>query len=816
MTREKKFFDALRDVFVGAKVQGESGYINLMRLKSRYYENGVFPQLSKDINAALKPFPHFREELFDKLYTFFSRYFSESGSIYFSYTPLHQNVYEKVYTNDKDVMLFWKTHMLYYAKTDRLFQNLAVELDGQKFFFDVSDLEHKKANEKRELHYSFKEKRKDGVLAFTVAYSERGRKTNTNDILHALRQVSATVGEQLLERAFRVFERQSQVDYFINKNAKAFLEEQFNLWLYQYIFAGESAWTEQRIRQLQSLKDIALKIIAFISQFEDELVKIWNKPKFVLNSNYVVTLSKIVSDCPSERSVESLSLIEKLLNHAGFKSQLEEWRELGIVKGSFKKTDVLVKAGKRKRLAEAWQHLPVDTKHFKDVECEILGLFDNLDESLDGWLIKSENYQALKTILRRFAGRIQSVYVDPPFNTGDDFDYVDHFQDSTWLTLMDNRLELAHEILSDSGSLYLHLDENANALGRLLMDKNFGEDQFRREIVWDIQVLSGFKVKGAERKWILGHQMIYFYSKTNEYFFEKLIQPQSLKYLESFNRTDEEGRKYQVAHGRRIYRDEVEDKGKPFGDVWADLKDLLNVERPFLEVWKELTAAVDLEKPLRSVWSDIMSFQQQPTSSERINFDTQKPEKLLERVIKSSTKPGEIVLDFYGGSGTTPATAQKIGRKYIAIEMGEQFDALMLPRLKRTVAGHETTVSKGNNYRGGGFFKYHGMEQYDDVLRRVRYDDVDLFSDPSKDTYNQYIFLRDLKMLEALEVDTKKNKVTVDLSKLYDGIDVAETLSNLTGKGIKRITAAEVEFADGEKIDLMNLDWRLIKPLIWW
>lgn len=148
MTKEQKFYDALKDIFVGAKVEGESGYINLMKIKSRYYEKGVFPNLKKDINKALEPFPEIREELFDKLYTFFNRYFSESGSIYFRYTPVFQNVYdkiykednvkyqpvdksvkyEKVYTDDKDVILFWKTQPLYYVKTDRLFKNLEVEV----------------------------------------------------------------------------------------------------------------------------------------------------------------------------------------------------------------------------------------------------------------------------------------------------------------------------------------------------------------------------------------------------------------------------------------------------------------------------------------------------------------------------------------------------------------------------------------------------------------------------------------------------------------------------------------------------------------
>jgi len=137
MTKEQKFYGILSDIFVGAKVEGESGYINLMRIKSRYYEKGVFPKLSEDVNKAIEPFldsKDFKEELFDKLYTFFSRYFSESGSIYFRHTPLHQNVYEKVYTDDKDVILFWKTHMLYYVKTDRLFKNLEVLRYGQLDF----------------------------------------------------------------------------------------------------------------------------------------------------------------------------------------------------------------------------------------------------------------------------------------------------------------------------------------------------------------------------------------------------------------------------------------------------------------------------------------------------------------------------------------------------------------------------------------------------------------------------------------------------------------------------------------------------------
>ncbi len=105
---QERFENALRELFVGAKVEGESGFINLMRIKSRYYTDGVFPRLQQDIEAALRPFRGFRQELFDKLYDFFHRYFSPSGSIYFQQTPAHKNIYEKVYTDDRDVVLFWK------------------------------------------------------------------------------------------------------------------------------------------------------------------------------------------------------------------------------------------------------------------------------------------------------------------------------------------------------------------------------------------------------------------------------------------------------------------------------------------------------------------------------------------------------------------------------------------------------------------------------------------------------------------------------------------------------------------------------------
>ncbi|MDV7394661.1 hypothetical protein RZS08_24975, partial [Arthrospira platensis SPKY1] len=162
---------------------------------------------------------------------------------------------EKVYSDEQDVVLFWKTHMLYYVKTDRLFRDLMVEEDGLRFFFDCTHLQHKKNNEKRALVFAFDSIEEDGTVRLNVTYSERGRVTKTDTILKELKKAGRQeIKEAALLRALRVFERQSEVDFFINKDARNFLCEQFDLWMYQYLFKDGTAWNHGRIRQLQALK----------------------------------------------------------------------------------------------------------------------------------------------------------------------------------------------------------------------------------------------------------------------------------------------------------------------------------------------------------------------------------------------------------------------------------------------------------------------------------------------------------------------------------------------------------------------------------
>ena len=155
-------------------------------------------------------------------------------------------------------------------------------------------------------------------------------------------------------------------------------------------------------------------------------------------------------------------------------------------------------------------------------------------------------------------------------------------------------------------------------------------------------------------------------------------------------------------------------------------------------------------------------------------------------------------------------------RKYILVEMGEHFNTVILPRIKKVAFSDKWKDGKANNGQGmSHFVKYYDLEQYEDTLRRARYADAPLFAG-THDAYTSYVFLRDLKLLESVQVDTAQNKVTVQLDKLYDGLDLAETLSCLTGKWIKRLTPTSVEFQDGTTADLNDPEWELVKPLVWW
>ena len=471
--KEDRFLKALESLFIGANVEGDSGFVNLMKIKRDYFCS-IRPQLMEKINQRTEWGTHFRGELFDKLYTFFHRYFCESGSIYFRHIPAFSKVYERVYQDGQDVALSWKTQMLYYVKSDVLVRSMPVELGDasasyatRHFYFDATECQHKRNNERREFIFVFDKvvSREERVIHLKVDYSGKNRKTKVDDILRESRKAGINLTEDELQKAMNVFRRQTEVDYFINKDARGFLREQFDLWAYQYIFQGETIFEEQRIKQLQAVKDTAYDVIDFISQFEDELRHVWEKPKFVRNLHYVVTLDKL-----------SDKTLQKIVKHKGAKAQIKEWCELGMVNDTFSMKTIFNGQGRiddTNGVGADYKFLPLDTKHFKDLELEILGCLGNLDEALDGELVHSENWQALNTLKKRYKERVKCIYIDPPYNTqSSEISYINTYKQASWISLISDRLRIA-KLISENAPHVVSIDEVEQEFLGQLINKEF-------------------------------------------------------------------------------------------------------------------------------------------------------------------------------------------------------------------------------------------------------------------------------------------------------------------------------------------------------
>jgi len=260
--------------------------------------------------------------------------------------------------------------------------------------------------------------------------------------------------EEDLKKIFSIYKRQNEIDYFIHKDAEGFLKEQFDIYVYNWLFNDlDTEFDAATVKRMQNIKKITHRVIEYIARFEDELKAIWEKPKFVRNCNYVLTL---------DRLSEHPELIEKLIKSPGWEKQVEEWSELyekkeeygKTVKKEWKEFKKLAEIEKEKivlkgKLNHNYNKVPVDTKFFPELKSEVIESFTYLNKSLNGVLIKSDNYQALLTIRDKYSGTIDYIYIDPPFNTGRDFLYKDKYQDSTWCSLMEDRLAISEQLLSD-------------------------------------------------------------------------------------------------------------------------------------------------------------------------------------------------------------------------------------------------------------------------------------------------------------------------------------------------------------------------------
>lgn len=463
MDYKKAFYSKLQECYLGAKIKDtrdKSGFSNLLAIKERYFSH-VKQILGAQISATAKDD---EKEIYNKLYTFFDSYLNETGTPFFTDTPIYKNIFARIYSNSKDTALFYKTRNLYYVKSDIIYKSLVLTDENAKFAvaFNADEFRQSSDNAKSKLIFKFAEissasaeisheneqnaqnEREIPLIKINVTNSgdlfpdlqsvfKQNSTEFTSDFLKAIKGLK--IGEDELKNIFRSYKKQNEVDFFIHKDADGFLKEQFDLWMFSHLYNDSRAhkWEPRAIERLQNIRNIALNLIEIIAKFENELKAIWLKPKFAKNTQYVFTLNLIPNF--------DVSLITD--------EQISEWKELNLVDVNFTRESL-------KSEFERFKFLPLDTKFLSPQNrLNLLSRFENLDKILSGELAKSDNFAALNTLMPRYKGKIDLIYIDPPFNTGSDFEYKDRFQDSTWLTLMQNRLQLAREILSDRGSFFI-------------------------------------------------------------------------------------------------------------------------------------------------------------------------------------------------------------------------------------------------------------------------------------------------------------------------------------------------------------------------
>ncbi len=727
-----------------------------------------------------------KSRTYNDLYAFFARYFVDGDLI--AKRRYGRNERYAIPYDGEEVFFYWVNNDQYYVKTTATYRSYRFTARDLSVAFELSDqvtTEEPVENpyvvylpnpgarvdaDARRLTVSFErrglnadeqatygrtaQQRPQARLNTQAAEEILGRITNprVRDLLTA---VDPQSGKSLLAKHLDRFTHRNTSDYFVHKNLRNFLRRELDFYIKDQVLSldellAESTGASQLGRaRANVVREVALQIIDFLAQLEDFKRALFEKKKFVVDTQYVLSLKTLqglvdkdvfkayvdaarrqmaandhywndivltlkqtykqpgnnvyadqvtrgedsVEISYAMRFIDEGEFEEYLKNHKGQK----HWKEKGTLRGKTDQ-DIWYVGCPPGRLPTQvnYSELYLDTAYFDgDFKLSLLDALSkrhDLDEIIDGVLIRGENWQALNLLQETYRGRVKCLYADPPYNTGSDgFLYKDNYQHSSWLAMLFDRLSAARELLTDDGSIYVSIDWNESHSLKRLLDIVFGRDEFQREIIWNTgENISGFK--SIAPNWIRQHDTIYFYTRNQD----------KLQFTKAWVPIDEKARRANYA--------------------W---KDILGPDKEHLytEVWGkgklQSHAVTDREvKAIGDVWNDILSFQySEPRVTESWFFPTQKVENLLRRIIQSATRPSELVLDCFLGSGTTAAVAQKLGRKWIGIEIGDYLEDIALVRMKTVLIGDTRThLSQEVGWQGGGFLKYQTLEQFEDTL----------------------------------------------------------------------------------------------------
>jgi len=828
--------------------------------KERYFnakEELGKAEIGEEIEAAI----------YQDLYRFFKRYYKDGDFI-----PQRRAATQEKYAipyNGEEVKLHWANKDQFFVKTGERFKDYKFRITEESYEieFKLRNAEVEKTNKKGDekyfvlreeesvqqdgpylkVNFEYRSLTQDDYDRYDLSessekktYKKEIRKQTEEKILN---EVSPSLESSLdqevdnprsessiLHKHLKNYITKNEKDYFIHKDLDGFLRQELDFYLKNEVFSWKEMTDNEgeipaHVRaRLNAIENIAGEIIDFIAQIENFQKKLWKKKKFVVQTDYCVTLDEIQEKYYS-----------KILEND---EQIEEWKELY----DLEEDDI------NEDFVKDHQSMMVDTKFFnKEFKYELLSNFNNLNQKINGLLIKSENYHALQNLMEKYRNKVKCIYIDPPYNTGkDDFIFKDDYRHSSWLSMMRDRLKLAYRLLKEDGLIFINIDDNEQGRLKILMNSIFGEDNFLGQLIWNLG--TGTSAGHFTRS----HEYVLVYSKNKlklpnfEYRGEEdIIRERAIKKISDKNPPTEitfpagmefegESATFSGEIGEsevmRIKDERMEfENGKLKESVtieagWA-MRDMIlswiNGEETYDTKGQKIkrfffneNGRLDYEK-IRSkinpktVISDVGSTKRATSEINNIldkEYDNYpKPTDLVNYLIGLCTSDGDIVMDFFAGSGTTGHAVTQLNRcenekrRYILVEFGDYFYTLMKPRLQKVIYSSEWNKGKPKNINEdfSNLIKYFNLEQYEDTLENLDLEDEQAGLDEFTSNTLEYFLNFDVDGPSLLDLDDVREPFDYTMNIREDdesnrkNIDLVETFNHLLGLNVHRIRRYE-------------------------
>ncbi|HHF1114015.1 TPA: site-specific DNA-methyltransferase [Haemophilus influenzae] len=854
-------------------------------LNSRQTQINEFLQktLPNKINAAFNGNFEQANNVYNHLYTFFSRYYDQGDFI--SQRRYKGDTYAIPYAGE-EVMLHWANKDQYYTKSGESFSNYAFTLEnGKKVQFRLVEADTAKDNRKdnkqarvfaliepqiktetdengEEIQTDIRPIEENGDLLtirfeyIAIKGTEQQRKRLQKEyILQAVEKIqNFAISDEfqgifkampteknkdrtLLEKYLTDYTAKNTADYFIHKNLGKFLNQELDFYIKNEVMnldniqdSTDFSHIEQNLQTIKTIKIVAKEIIAFLAQLEDFQKKLWLKKKFVAGCHYLITLDHLTE----EQAQEALDNPK----------QTAQWQALFSVNtNGLNATEI----------CKNYPHLVVDTALFEPkFQADVLNNLHDLDEKTNGLLIHSDNFQALNLLQERYKEQVKCIYIDPPYNTNSsEIVYKNNYKHSSWLSLMESRVELSKNLQKDASFIFVAIDDLELFKLNEMLEGIYSKDNF----IANISLIH--KPEGRNQEKFFGtsneFMLVYSNNKAKADFYQVILDPE--KKLE-FDLVDNLGaykRKnfIRLSDGKYALREAKPDFYYPIY-VSQDLKSVsiepienstavypitdLGVERTwktkpdtFIHYFNEGNIEVINENGSLIIYEKLRENQVIKTHWSRkeyhaYHFGTKYLENILGTkefsfpksihaiidTLKLSTVNNELVLDYFGGSGTTAHAVINLNRedngsrKYILVEQGEYFDSVLKPRVQKVIFAKEWKDGKpqADNGAFGGvsqIVKVLKLESYEDTLNNLE------LKQPASDLFAQNEALQNDYLLHyMLDVESRDSLLnTQHFTKPFDYqlniattsagayeakiIDLVETFNYLIGLRVSEI-----------------------------